>query len=60
MDREAFVEKSNKLHNYSFQSDFHKTNHDFYKQLHHDWLKRKYSKSNNINLLVIKYTEFNN
>jgi len=43
---------------YKFNKHFHKTNHDFHKQLHHDWLKRKYAKSNNINLLVIKYTEF--
>ena len=26
-------------------------------QLHHDWLKRKYARKNNINLLVIKYNE---
>ena len=29
----------------------------FHKQLHHDWLKRRYARKNNINLLVIKYNE---
>ena len=30
------------------------------KQLHRDWLKRKYAKENGITLLVIPYTQFNN
>lgn len=32
-----------------------KTWKDFLLQKHHDWLKRKYAKDNNINLLVIPY-----
>ena len=29
-------------------------------QRHHDWLKRKYAKKNNIKLLTIPYWEFDN
>jgi hypothetical protein len=39
---------------------YHKNLHDFHKQLHHDWIKRKYAKNNNINLLVIPYFCFEN
>ena len=34
--------------------------HEWHKQLHHDWLKRKYAKNHNINLLVIPYWDFDN
>ena len=40
---------------YKFNKCFHKNLHEFHRQLHHDWLKRKYAKDNNINLLVIPY-----
>lgn len=29
------------------------------RQLHHDWLKRKYAKTNNINLFTIKFCKIN-
>ena len=37
---------------------FHKDLHDFHKQLHHDWLKRKYAQKNNIELLTIPYWDY--
>ena len=43
-----------------YSNTFKKPLHDFHKQLHHDWLKRKYAKSHNINLLVIPYWDFDN
>ena len=45
---------------YSFNSYFHKTLHDFHKQKHHDWLKRKYAISNNFKLISIPYWDFKN
>jgi len=47
----------NGIQHYKWTKKFQPTLHSFHKQLHHDWLKRKYSRDNNINLLVIKYTE---
>ena len=48
------IEYNGKQH-YAFYERYHRTIHGFHKQLHHDWLKRKYAKSNNINLLIINY-----
>lgn len=39
---------------------FYKTEHDWHRQLHHDWMKRKYAKNNGINLLVIPYWDYKN
>ena len=39
------------------QNSFNKSRKKFLKQKHHDWLKRKYSKVNKINLLTISYKE---
>ena len=50
----------NGVQHYQYDSYFHKTLHDFHRQLHHDWLKRKYARNQNINLLVIPYWEFDN
>ena len=47
----------NGVQHYKFNKFFHKDEHEFHRQLHHDWLKRKYAKDNNINLLVIPYWE---
>ena len=47
----------NGIQHYSWQRHFQPTYHDFLIQKHHDWLKRKYCKKNNINLLVISYEE---
>ena len=34
--------------------------HEWHRQLHHDWLKRKYAKENKLKLLIIPYWDFNN
>lgn len=39
---------------------YHKPIHDFHRQLHHDWLKRKYAQKNNIKMLIISYKDYNN
>jgi len=51
------IEFNGKQH-YEFISYFHKDLHDFHKQLHHDWLKRKYAQKNNIKLLTIPYWDY--
>ena len=43
-----------------YKNKFKKTFHEWHRQLHHDWLKRKYAKDNNINLLIIPYWKFGN
>ena len=43
-----------------YKNKFKKPLHEWHRQLHHDWLKRKYAKDNNINLLVIPYWRFGN
>lgn len=58
-DYNLFIEYNGGQH-YTFVKYFHKTIHDFHRQLHHDWLKRKYAKTNNIKLLVIPYWEYEN
>ena len=50
----------NGIQHYKWIKFFQKTWKDFLLQKHHDWLKRKYAKDNNINLLVIPYWDFNN
>ena len=50
----------NGIQHYEFKPYFHKTLHDFHKQLHHDWLKRKYALKNGYKLLTIPYWEINN
>jgi len=61
-----YIEKYNLLiefngrQHYEFVSYFHKDLHDFHRQLHHDWLKRKYAREHNIELLVIPYWDFDN
>jgi len=44
----------NGIQHYSYNSYFYKNLHDWHKQLHHDWLKRRYAFKHNINLLIIK------
>ena len=53
------IEYNGRQH-YNFISFFDKTRKDFLESRHRDWLKRKYAKHNNINLLTIPYWEFNN
>ena len=43
-----------------YKNKFKKPLHEWHRQLHHDWLKRKYAKDNNINLLIIPYWKFGN
>ena len=45
----------NGIQHYSYNNYFYKNLHDWHRQLHHDWLKRKYATKNNINLLIIPY-----
>lgn len=47
----------NGIQHYKFCSHFHKNLHDFHKQKHHDWLKRKYCLENGIKLISIKFDE---
>ena len=59
-----YVQKYNMLIEYNgrqhYENGFGEELHEWHKQLHHDWLKRKYAKSHNINLLVIPYWDFDN
>lgn len=50
----------NGIQHYEFTSIYHKNLHDFHKQLHHDWLKRKYARDNEIKIVIIPYWEYNN
>lgn len=45
---------------YEFISYFHKTLHDFHRQKHHDWMKRKYAIKNGYKLISIPYWEYEN
>ena len=38
-----------------YYNSFNKPLHEWHRQLHHDWMKRKYAKENGITLLVIPY-----
>jgi len=57
-DYNILIEYNGQQH-YKFFKKYHKTLHDFHRQLHHDWLKRKYARNNDINLLVIKFCKIN-
>lgn len=52
--KENILIECNGIQHYKFTPYFHKTLHDFHKQLHHDWLKRKYAREHNIELIIIK------
>jgi hypothetical protein len=56
-EKNLLIECQGQQHYYN---SFHKPLHEFHKQLHHDWLKRRYCKKNKINLLIIKYTNYKN
>jgi len=55
-DYNLLIEYNGRQH-YKFVEYFQKNLHNFHRQLHHDWLKRKYAIKNDINLLVIPYWE---
>lgn len=56
-EKNLLIECQGQQHYYN---SFHKPLHEFHKQLHHDWLKRKYANKNKINLLIVKYTNYRN
>ncbi len=41
-----------------FKNTYNKPLHEWHRQLHHDWLKRKYAKDKNIKLLYINYKDY--
>jgi very-short-patch-repair endonuclease len=41
-----------------YKNAFNKRIHDFHKQLHYDWLKRKYARDNGYKLLTIPYWDY--
>ena len=53
------IEYNGKQH-YKFTPRFQKTEQDFHKQKHNDWLKRKFARDNGYKLLTIPYWEFKN
>lgn len=59
-----YISKLNLLIEYNgeqhYENVFKKPLHEWHRQLHHDWLKRKYAKKNGITLLVIPYWDFKN
>ena len=59
-----YIENKNLLIEYNgeqhYKNVFNKPLHEWHRQLHHDWLKRKYAKKNGITLLVIPYWDFKN
>lgn len=55
-DKKILIE-CNGIQHYVWQKSLQKTEHDFHKQLHHDWLKRKYANKNGYKLIVIPYWE---
>lgn len=61
-----FVEKYNLLiefngrQHYMYLEGYHEDLHSFHRQKHHDWLKRKYTRDNKINLLIIPFWEYEN
>ena len=57
-DFNLLIEYNGEQHYY--KKCFKKTYKEFLLQKHHDWLKRKYAKHNNINLLIIPYWDFDN
>ena len=59
-----YIPKNNLLIEYNgkqhYSNIFNKSLHEWHRQLHHDWLKRKYARDNNIELLIVSYNEFEN
>lgn len=55
--KKLLVEFNGRQH-YEFNKHFQRDLHEFHKQLHHDWLKRKYAKEHQIKLLTISYKDY--
>ena len=55
--KKLLIEHNGEQHYYN---SFNKPLHEWHRQLHHDWLKRKYAKNNKLKLLIIPYWEFDN
>ena len=47
----------NGAQHYYYSPMFHKTIRGFHLQKYHDWLKRKFAKNNNIQLLTVSYKD---
>ena len=52
--KNLLIEYNGKQH---YIKSFGMDSKQFHLQLHHDWLKRKYARDNNINLLIISYKD---
>lgn len=59
-----YLPKENLLIEYNgeqyYKNIFDKPLHEFHRQLHHDWLKRKYANKKGIVLLTIPFWDYNN
>jgi phage FluMu protein Com len=53
-DYNLLIEYNGEQH---YRNVYNKPLHDFHRQKHHDWLKRKYAKYKEINLLTITYKD---
>ena len=56
----SFIEIAEQIsqeYDYKFNKCFHKNLHEFHRQLHHDWLKRKYAKDKKIPIVYLNYWE---
>ena len=56
-NKNLLIEHNGEQH---YFNSFKKPIHEWHRQLHHDWLKRKYAKENKLKLLIIPYWGFNN
>ncbi len=56
-NKNLLIEHNGEQH---YFNSFKKPIHEWHRQLHHDWLKRKYAKENKLKLLIIPYWDFNN
>lgn len=55
--KNLLIEYNSEQH-YRFKNGFKDTHDIFLLRKHHDWLKRKYARDNNIKLLTIPYWDF--
>ena len=58
-DYNLLIEYNGKQHYRGDSIFFKNAKNSFHRQLHHDWLKRKYANKNNFNYLVISYKDYN-
>ena len=53
-DYNLLIEYNGEQH-YKWKKGLQSSLHDFHRQLHHDWLKRRYARKNGFRLLIISY-----